>query len=126
MRQLAQTTGQAVADLAQGVGLGQLTEQHGRQLGPAGESFGMAFALVLGNQGRELVARDLLQKLTEEAGCAYHRYALRVGKRNRDLGRNRFCHNLGGRSTQGLFRTRVKKNTGLSPTTYFRSRLATK
>jgi hypothetical protein len=43
MHQFAFTASQAVADLAQRVGMGQLAERHGHELSPAGEAFGGAF-----------------------------------------------------------------------------------
>ena len=41
MDQLAQRAGQAVADFAQRVGMGKLTEEHGRKLCPTREAFGL-------------------------------------------------------------------------------------
>ena len=50
MHQLAQTAAQAVADLAQGIGMAQLAEQHGDELGPAIKPLGGALGLVLLHQ----------------------------------------------------------------------------
>ena len=52
-------------------------EQHRRELGPAGEALGVAFAVVFLDQAGELVSGDLLEKLTEKAGRLYHECALR-------------------------------------------------
>jgi hypothetical protein len=53
MHQFALAAGQAVADFAQRIGVGQLTEQHGHELCPAGEAFGIALGLVLLDQQSE-------------------------------------------------------------------------
>jgi hypothetical protein len=47
MDQLAQTAGQPVADLAQRIGVAQLAEQHGHELGPTIETLGCALGLML-------------------------------------------------------------------------------
>ena len=75
--ELAQAAGQAVADLAQGVGLSQLAEQHGHELSPAGEPLRTALGAVSLDQCRELRSREVLQQLTEQARSLYHRRALR-------------------------------------------------
>ena len=46
--------------------MGQLTKQHGCELRPAGEPFGVALALMPVHQSGELVARDFVKQLTEE------------------------------------------------------------
>jgi hypothetical protein len=53
MHQFALAASQAVADLAQRIGVGQLAEQHGHELGPAGEALGVAFGLVIPDQQSE-------------------------------------------------------------------------
>ena len=58
--------------------MGELTKEHGGELRPAGEPFGVTLALVLAHQFGEFVARDLLKQLTEETGGLYHESALRV------------------------------------------------
>ena len=58
--------------------MGQLTKQHGCELRPAGEPFGVALALMPVHQSGELVARDFVKQLTEETGGLYHAIALRV------------------------------------------------
>jgi len=96
VNQLAEAASEAVANLAQGVGLGQLAEQHRRQLRPAGEALGVAFPTVLPDEAGELVTGNLLQKLTEQAGRAYHRQALRGCAVNRIFGETQFSHGTGG------------------------------
>jgi len=85
MRQLAQTTRQAVADLTQRVGVGQLTREHRGELCPAREALGITFAVVLAHQLGELRAQHLLKELTEETGGPYHGIALRGCVVNQDL-----------------------------------------
>ena len=58
MHQLPHAAGEAVADLTQRVGMGQLTKQHGGELRPACEPFGVALAVMLVHQSGEFVARD--------------------------------------------------------------------
>lgn len=48
--QFAQTDFQAAADLAQALGLGQLAEQHGRQLVPTAKALGMTLSISLLHQ----------------------------------------------------------------------------
>ena len=43
MLQFALTTAQATGDFPEGMGSTQLAEEHGHELGPAGEASGMAF-----------------------------------------------------------------------------------
>jgi len=76
--------------------MGQLAEEHGRQLGPAGEALGVALALMLFNQASEIVPGNLLEKLTEEAGRTYHGIALRGLVVNRIFSLTQFSHNHGG------------------------------
>ena len=61
MNQLAQTTGQPVADLAQRVRVSQLAEQHCDQLRPATEAFGGTFGAVFLHQRRELQTGEMLE-----------------------------------------------------------------
>ena len=65
MNQFAQATAQAVADLAQGVGVGQLAEQHRDQLGPAAKAFGAPFGVVFLDQRSELSSGKMLEQLIE-------------------------------------------------------------
>jgi hypothetical protein len=53
-----------------------LTERHGHELGPAGEAFGVAFGLMLFDQGGEFRSGKMIQQLIEQAGNLYHRNAL--------------------------------------------------
>lgn len=71
MDQTAKATGQAVADVAQGVGPAQLAKEHGDELGPAGEALGGAFGVVLFHERGELGAREMLEQLIKEAGSLY-------------------------------------------------------
>jgi hypothetical protein len=63
VNQLAEAAGQTVADLTQGVGVGQLAKQHRGQLRPASIALGVALALVLFDQAGELVPGNLLEQL---------------------------------------------------------------
>jgi len=56
---------QPVADLAQAFGLGELAEQHGHALGPAGEALRVTGGFCLADQAFESRARNQLQDLAE-------------------------------------------------------------
>jgi len=71
MHQTAQTTRQAVADLAQGIRTSQLAKEHGDELRPAGKSLGGVFAAVFLHQGSELGPGKMLEQLIEQAGSLY-------------------------------------------------------
>src|ERR1035438_2495717 len=71
MYQLAQTAGQPVADLAQRIGMAQLAEQHGHELGPAIETLGRPLGSMLFDQAGTLQTRQMLQKLIEQACALY-------------------------------------------------------
>ena len=58
--------------------MSQLTEQHGGELRPAGEPFGVALALMGVHQSGELVARYFVKQLTEQTGALYHAIVLRL------------------------------------------------
>ena len=58
--------------------MSQLTKQHGGELRPAGEPFGVTLALMRVHQSGELVAWDFVKQLTEQTGGLYHAIALRV------------------------------------------------
>jgi hypothetical protein len=79
MNQFAYTAGKSVADLAQGVGVSQLAEQHGHQLCPATEALGSSFCIMFLHQGRELKPREVLEQLIEQAHRLYHCFALLSG-----------------------------------------------
>jgi hypothetical protein len=81
MHQHAQATRQTVADLAQGVGTGQLAEQHRDQLRWATEPLRRPLGVVLLHQCRKFQLRKMLQKLTKQTHCLYHRFALLFGIR---------------------------------------------
>jgi len=72
MHQLAQTTGQPIADLAQRIGVAQLAKQHGHKLGPAVEALGGPLGLMLFDQAGKLQTRKLMQQLIEQTGYLYH------------------------------------------------------
>jgi hypothetical protein len=61
MYQSAQTAAQTIADLAQGIGASQLTEQHGDELRPGGKTLGGAFGGVLFDEGGKLRPRKMLE-----------------------------------------------------------------
>jgi hypothetical protein len=65
MHQAAQTTGQTVADLAQGIRASELAKEHGYELRPAGKTLGGAFGAVLFHQHGELGTRKMLEQLIE-------------------------------------------------------------
>ena len=70
--ELADAAGQTVTDLAQGIGVSQVAEQHRHELRPASEALGAFLGVVLPHQLLELPPRYLLQKLTEETRVTYH------------------------------------------------------
>src|SRR5215831_460741 len=63
MHQPAQTTGHAIADLAQRIGASELAKEHGYELRPATKSLGGAFGAVFLNQSGELGAGEMLEQL---------------------------------------------------------------
>jgi hypothetical protein len=76
MDQFAEATTQTVANFAQGIGAGELAEQHGHELGPARKALGVTFGLVLSHERFKLAARGMLERLIEQAGGLYHGDAL--------------------------------------------------
>jgi len=50
MPELPETTGQAVTDLSQRMGLSQLAEKHGHVMTPTGKTFGGIFGAGLSNE----------------------------------------------------------------------------
>ena len=71
--ELALAAGQAVTDLTQAVGVGQVAEEHGDKLRPAVKALGTALGLVLAGQGGEAGVGNVLEQLTKQAGDLYHR-----------------------------------------------------
>jgi len=65
MHQPAQAAAQAVADLAQGIGASQLTEQHGHKLRPAGKALGITLRGVLLDECGKLGPGKVLEQLIE-------------------------------------------------------------
>ena len=74
---LPQTAAQAPADLPQRLGLGELGEEHGDELVPAPEAFGVPFSSMSPHDLFEFEPREEAQQLTEETGGAYHLNILR-------------------------------------------------
>ena len=63
MDQTAQATGQAIADVAQGVGPAQLAKEHGDELGPAGEALGGTFGVMFFHERGKLGAGEMVEQL---------------------------------------------------------------
>jgi len=72
MPQLAFAGRQPAANLAQRLRPAQMTEQHGHELAPPGETTGVALGPVLDDSPFELGAGKQLQHLAENAGYSYH------------------------------------------------------
>jgi hypothetical protein len=68
MHQAAQTAGQPVADLMQGVSAAELTKQHRDELRPASKTLGGALATMLLDQSGKLGSQKMLEQLIEQAG----------------------------------------------------------
>ena len=79
MNQFSEATAEAIADLAEGIGMSELAEQHRDQLRPAAEAFGAPFGRVLFDQRREFRAGKMLEELIEETGDLYDGLAFLVG-----------------------------------------------
>src|SRR5204862_7466302 len=79
MNQLAQTTAQAVANLAQRISVSELAEQHRDQLRPAAKTFGAPFCIVFFDQRLELVAGKMLEQVFEQTRYLYDFFAFLVG-----------------------------------------------
>src|SRR4051812_11911549 len=79
MNQFAQTTTQAIANLAQRIGMGELAEQHGDQLGPAVKAFGAAFRIICFDQRAELGPGKMLKQLMEQTRDLYDGFAFLLG-----------------------------------------------
>lgn len=72
MHQLAQAAGKPIADLAQRIGMAQLAEQHGHELGPAVEALGRALGFMLFDQAGEFQTGKMMQQLIEQTRDLYH------------------------------------------------------
>ncbi len=79
MNQFAQATAQAVANLAQRIGVGELAEQHRDQLRPAAKAFGAPFRIVFFDQCCELRPGKMLEQLIEQTRDLYDGFALPAG-----------------------------------------------
>ena len=102
--QLAEAAGEAVADLSQRVGVCELAEKHGYEMGPGRESLGMPLSSVLSDQRNELCTGEVLKELTEQACNLYHENALLCGLSRSVSRQNRFCQIRGGVSFLSSFR----------------------
>jgi len=83
MHELSETTGEAIADLAQRIGVRELAEQHPHELRPTSKSARVTFSLVFPDDAGELRAGDWVQKLTKQTGGLYHRSTLLADVVNR-------------------------------------------
>ena len=72
-------TPQAVANLAQRIGVGELAEQHRDQLRPAAKTFGAPFRIVFFDQRSELGPGKMLEQLIEQTRDLYDGFAFLVG-----------------------------------------------
>ena len=72
VRKLAFAALQSLLDLTQAVRPAQLTEDHRNELLPAIRSPRMPLRIVLGDQLREVTARNKLENLTEQAAKCVH------------------------------------------------------
>lgn len=72
MTELATGDGQAITDLPQTLGLGQLAEQHGNILVPRGKPLGMAFCPAFMDQPHKREAGHDLENLTEQTCGKLH------------------------------------------------------
>ena len=92
MDQSPETARQTVADLAQGVGASQLTEQHGNELRPAGKALGITLGGVLLHQRGKLRPREVLEQLIEQACNLYDWIALLWAAFGEAPGKERFAN----------------------------------
>jgi hypothetical protein len=65
MNQFAQTTAQAIANLAQRIGMRELAEQHRHQLRPTAKTFGAPLRFVFFHQRPKLGSWKMLEQLIE-------------------------------------------------------------
>jgi len=79
--------GQAAADLAQALGMGELAEKHRDELLAASETTGVTFGLVLTHEGLELETGEGLSKLAENAGYSIHGGGLPCGRSQFHVGK---------------------------------------
>jgi hypothetical protein len=85
VHQAAETTGQTVANLAEGIGASELAKEHGYELRPAAKSLGGVLGTVFLNQGGELGTRKMLEQLIEQAGSLYDCLGPPCGRRSAKL-----------------------------------------
>ena len=104
MHQASQAAAQAVADLAQRIGASELTEQHGDELRPAGESFGVTLSGVPLDECCELGAGKMLEQLIEKARNLYDWIALLWAASGKPPGKELLA-NVNYRRALSLFQT---------------------
>nr|WP_321474122.1 hypothetical protein [uncultured Paludibaculum sp.] len=68
VHEFAEAATESAADLSQEVGAAELAEEHGNELGPAGDAFGGAFGAVVPDESGELIAGEAVQQLIEKTG----------------------------------------------------------
>jgi len=91
MTKFSQTGFEAVGDVTEAVGMGELAEDHRDELSPAGETFCVPFGSMLMNKPVELETREMKKKLTKKTGYLYHDDALPLCK-HVDILVNKYCH----------------------------------
>ena len=72
MDEFATRDGQTVTDLAQTLGLGHLTKEHGDELVPAGKALAVALGLAALDDARKPCAGNNLQDLAEKTRIKLH------------------------------------------------------
>src|SRR3954454_7235113 len=85
MHETAQATGQAVADVAQGIGAAQLAKEHGDELRPASKALGGSFGPVFLHQRGEFRTGKMVEQLIEEARSLYDCLGPPCGRRSAKL-----------------------------------------
>src|SRR3954454_5898165 len=85
MHETAQATGQAVADVAQGIGAAQLAEEHGDELRPASKALGGSFGPVFLHQRGEFGTGKMVEQLIKEASSLYDCLGPPCGRRSAKL-----------------------------------------
>jgi hypothetical protein len=100
MHQAAETTGQTVANLAEGIGASELAKQHGYELGPAAKSLGGMLSAMFLYQGGELATGKMLEQLIEQAGNLYDCLGPPCGRRSAKSRQGNICQRsiIGGPS----------------------------
>lgn len=68
MQDFAEVATEPNANLTNGIGAAHLAKEHRNELGPRSEALGGAFGAMPLDDGRELIAREVVQQLIAEAG----------------------------------------------------------